>query len=215
MVEFSEIPPFNVVEFIKWETPASKYPEKEFGTARIVHDVYREGYYRNYKVRGYDYFQVIKPITITMLQTKENEKWDDWFVDDPPHWWSMEDYALRSMGKVLVAGLGLGLVIYPLLDNVDVESITVVEINKDVIDLIVPLLPITPESNIKIIHDNFYDFINKTKEKYDRIIVDIWRTESLEETRRLLKEEVEPLAVYLMKLFPDASVVFHGFGLEW
>lgn len=35
-------------------------------------------------------------------------------VDDPPHFWSMQDYTRKSIGNVLVAGLGLGLVTHEL-----------------------------------------------------------------------------------------------------
>ncbi len=207
----------KIIEIKKWKTPATDYPEIEYGSVRIRREPYTKGIYRNYGVRGYEYYIVDKPIDITSLEIKDDDSsvWKTWMVDDPPHWWSMQDYATSSMGKVLVAGLGLGLVTGELLNNVDVDSITVVERNEDVIGLITPLLPEAINVEFDIVNKDFYEFINDTDEKFDRIIIDLWVTGSLEETKRVFNDEVRPLSYYIKKLFPDASVVFHGFGLSW
>lgn len=206
----------DIVEIVDWKTPATDYPRKEFGGARISRGKYAKGIYRNYGVGGYEYFIVDKPIDITSLEIKENDgKWKTWMVDDPPHFWSMQKYSRNSSGNVLVAGLGLGLVTGELLNNVDVTSVTVIERNKDVMDLVSPLLPEAVDVRFEIKNEDFYRFINRTHEKFDRIIIDLWVTGSKEETLKVLNEEVRPLAHYIAKLFPDASVVFHGFGLSW
>lgn len=214
----------ETIEINTWKTPATDYPKKELGSARIVHGFYNYGYFHNYGVRGYEFFKVTKQIPVTSLEIKsqqlklsddKSKGWITWMVDDPPHWWSMQDYAKNSLGKVLVAGFGLGLVVHELLNNVDVDSITVVEQNKDVIDLISPLLPKPENVTFEIINKDFYIFIDETKRQFDRIIIDLWTSGSKEETIKILNEEVEPLSYYIETLFPDASVVFHGFGLEW
>lgn len=206
----------NVIEIEEWKTPATDYPEKEFGSAKIVHGFYNWGHYHNYGVNGYTFFEVKKQIPVTSLEIEDDKGiWQTWMVDDPPHWWSMKNYAENSSGRVLVAGLGLGLVTGELLNNVDVDSVTVVEHNKDVIGLISPLLPEAIDVQFEIVNQDFYKFINETDEKFDRLIIDLWVTGSAEETLRVLTDEVRPLAYYLMKLFPDASAVFHGFGLAW
>lgn len=206
----------DVIEISEWKTPATDYPEKEFGTAKIVHGFYNYGYFHNYGVNGYIFFEVTKQIPITSLEIKDDKGiWQTWMVDDPPHFWSMQNYAKNSSGRVLVAGLGLGLVTGELLNSVDVDSITVVEKNKDVIGLISPLLPKAIDVQFRILNEDFYDFINETNEEFDRLIIDLWVSGSAEETKRILGEEVRPLAYYLKKIFPDASAVFHGFGLSW
>jgi hypothetical protein len=205
----------EIIKISKWETPATDYPEKQIGSARIVHGFYNYGYFHNYEVRGYKFFEVTKQIPVTSLEIKDEKakNWVTWMVDDPPHWWSMQDYARNSVGRVLVAGLGLGLVTHELLDNVDVDSITVVERNKDVIDLISPLLPRAEGVKFQIINKDFYDFIHESEEDFDRIIVDLWTSGSLEETKRILHEEVLPFSYYLKIKYPDASMVFHGFKI--
>lgn len=203
-----------LVDIDDWNTVATLYSDKEVGSARIVHSKYKKGFYHNYGVNGYELFRVTNPIVITELQIREKGIWKTWMVDDPPHWWSMKNYAKRSSGNVLVAGLGLGLIEYWLCKNVDVSSVSVIEINEDVIKLITSLLKFE-DCDISIIKDDFYDFINKTDKKFDRIIIDLWVTGSAEETEKVLRDEITPLSYYIKKLFPDASVVFHGFGLEW
>lgn len=213
----------EVIKISKWKTPATDYPEKQTGSARIKHGFYNYGYFNNYGVRGYKFFEVTKQIPVTSLEIKDDKSkvWSTWMVDDPPHWWSMQDYARNSIGNVLVAGLGLGLVTHELLNNVtnskmlsDVGSITVVERNKDVIDLISPLLPEAKDVKFQIINKDFYDFIHESEEDFDRIIVDLWTSGSMAETKRILHEEVVPFSYYLKIKYPDASIVFHGFKVE-
>lgn len=205
----------KVIKIEEWKTPATNYPEKQVGSARIKHGFYNYGYFHNYGVRGYKFFEVTKQIPITSLEIRDEKSktWWTWMVDDPPHWWSMQDYARNSMGSVLVAGLGLGLVIHELLNNIDVNSIIVIERNNNVIDLIYPLLPKAESVKFQIINKDFYDFIHESEEDFDRIIVDLWTSGSLEETKKILEEEVRPLSVYLEMKYPDASIVFHGFRI--
>ena len=213
----------EIIKISKWHTPATDYPEKQLKSARIKHGFYNYGYFHNYGVRGYKFFEVTKQIPVTSLEIrdkdnrdkddKESKIWWTWMVDDPPHWWSMQDYAINSAGKVLVAGLGLGLVVHELLRNVDVDSINVIEKNKDVIDLIFPLLPKAENVKFQIITKDFYDFIHESKEDFDRIIVDLWTSGSLKETMKILDEEVRPLSIYLKIRYPDASIIFHGFRI--
>src|SRR5437660_7922122 len=108
----------------EWHSPVSNYPDETVGTARL-----RTGYYTGNKTynawgqRGVKYYKVPtgKKLPIKELQLKEEytnnygrklSKWNTWMVDDPPHCWAMEDYAMSNYtkGKVLVAGLGLGLI---------------------------------------------------------------------------------------------------------
>lgn len=204
----------NIIKIKEWKTPATNYPLIQVRNARITRRNYKKGYYHNYGVNGYKYFEVIKPIPITNLELKENKKWQTWMVDDPPHYWSMQNYANRSYRKVLIAGLGLGLVIHELSKNSNIDSITVIEIEEDVINLISPLLP-KFEINFEIIKEDFFKFIEYTSEDFDRIIIDLWTSGSKEETMRILEEEVEPAIVKVIKRFPYSSGVIHGFGLQW
>ncbi len=157
----------NFLKIASWETPATKYPLSKRGRVRLKRKPYRRGFYNMEGVRGYDYFTVKKPIPITSLIVDG----ETWMVDDPLHWYGMQDLAKAARGRVLVAGLGLGLVIHGLEENEAVTAIDVVEIDEDVIDLITPLIKM---KKTRIINDDFWRYLYETEETYDTFILDIW-----------------------------------------
>jgi len=110
---------------------------------------------------------VTGPIPITSLILGKTTV----MVDDPLHWYGMQDLAKASYGKVLVAGLGLGLIVHALEENNNVDSIDVVEINRDVISLVYPHIRVR---KTRIIHDDFWQYLYRTEESYDTCIIDIW-----------------------------------------
>jgi hypothetical protein len=80
------------------------------------------------------------------------------------------DYFVRKAnGDVLVAGLGIGLIITAIQSKEDVRSITVVEKNKEVIDLVLPHLP---KEKLTVVHADIFDY--RPERKYDTIYFDIW-----------------------------------------
>lgn len=154
----------NVLPVKENETPATKYPLRKVGSAELVRSKYKKGFYFMEGVDGYDFFYVEKPIEVTSLKIDG----ETWMVDDPLHNIGMKRLAENSEGKVLVGGLGLGLVIHELVKNPKVKQIDVVERNKDVIDLISPNLP---NDKVKIYNADVFDFKDKD---YDTIILDLW-----------------------------------------
>lgn len=126
----------------RWETPASSYPRKTSGRAHIVSHKYRRGLYECYRTQPlgsterYEFFDAQKPLTITSLKIGRKV----WMVDDPPHWWGIQELAALYEGHVLCAGLGLGLIVHALRANPKVNIITVIENSADVINLIHPLI---------------------------------------------------------------------------
>ncbi len=175
------------VLFIKnFETPYTNLPDLIYGKARITHVIYEDGLYRMEGVYGYSYYELLKPIKVTLLQVKtrvnRKRKWKTWMVDDPLHWYGMKEFSERCRnGNVLVAGLGLGLIVHHLAKRKDITEIIVVEKNRDVIGLIKPCLSF--DKRIKIIHGNYYKWIEKFAEKrkhFDNIIVDLWVGKGIE-----------------------------------
>lgn len=160
----------EVLEVRDWHTPATDYPERKVGSAEIERKNYGRGIYLMEQVKGYDFFEVKKPIPITSLKIDKKQ----WMVDDPLHWEGMEILGQKAKGNVLVGGLGLGLLIHSLAKNPEVKNVDVVEMNKDVIKLIKPQLP---DKKIKIHKGNIFDKEWLVKDKYDTVILDIWVTE--------------------------------------
>ena len=95
-----------------WKTPATAYPEARVGKAEIKTLRYR-GIYHAYGLQGHRFFRAVNlPIRSLAIEG------ETWMVDDPPHWWAMEDHARFYQGHVLVAGLGLGLIVHTLHDSI-------------------------------------------------------------------------------------------------
>lgn len=88
-----------------------------------------------------------------------------------------EDFVRWARGDVLIAGLGLGMVVLPLIRRAGVLSVTVIEKSQDVIDLVLPqlLAAVTPEEAAKL--TVLRDDINTWKpprRRWDYIYFDIW-----------------------------------------
>jgi len=156
----------RVLRIKEWKTVATDYPLKRLGVAEITRAPYRRGIYLMEQVMGYDFFFAETRIPVTDLRIRGKVV----MVDDPLHWYGMEGLANASRGNVLVGGLGLGLIVHHLVKNPEVKRIDVVEMEKDVIDLIKPLLP---NGKVKIHHGNIFD--PKWLElEPNTIILDLW-----------------------------------------
>lgn len=193
----------------QWHTPATDYAEHKIGDYRIHRGRYTHDVYNYWGMDGYLYFMVRKPIPITSLQQKKEGRWCGWMIDDPPQQRAMEIYAKYAHGKVLVAGLGLGLYLHELAKNKDVKSVTVIEISPEVATLMGPYLPSLPE--FVILLEDFYDFIAHDTEQWDTILVDLWVSHNVGEKLVLYYHHVIPLYDELKQKYPKADVTFHGF----
>ena len=90
---------------------------------------------------------------------------------------SMKEQMNRACGRVLVLGLGLGYFPYIVSAKSSVESITVVELSRDVIDIFEEeLLPQFPHrEKLKIVHADAIEFLDSVKpDEYDYCFADIW-----------------------------------------
>lgn len=132
----------------QWRSPASEYPRARVGSASIRTSWYEPGIYAAYKTRNLDYFYAAKRLYITVLKIDGKT----WMIDDPPHWWAMQEHAQNYEGHVVCAGLGLGLIVHALNENPKVDRITVIERSRDVIDLVSPLIP---HDKLMIIHEDW------------------------------------------------------------
>lgn len=79
----------------------------------------------------------------------------------------------EARGDVLIAGLGLGMVVHGLKAKPEVNSVTVVEINHDVIELVRPSLP----KDVLVMHMDIHEYAvlaHDLKREFDTIYLDIW-----------------------------------------
>lgn len=92
----------------------------------------------------------------------------------------------KATGRVLVAGLGLGMVVEGMLNKPDVTEVVVVEIDKDVIRLVGPHLLKKYSGRISIHTGSIHNYVPEGK--FDFAWFDIWdevSTENLTEMKEL------------------------------
>lgn len=105
--------------------------------------------------------------------------------DTPMERYSNMEFCHKVNGKVLVAGLGIGLIIQYALKQHGVTEIIVIEKHQDVIDLVAPKLE---NKKLKVICADINDWKPEKGEKFDTIYFDIWPdvcTDNLEEIKKL------------------------------
>jgi spermidine synthase len=104
-----------------------------------------------------------------------------------------KEFIQKANGDVIIFGLGLGLVIIPLLKKENVTSILVVELYQDLIDLVEPILKQHDlEDKLTIVQGDCFEFHNKMPKgrKFDSIYGDIWidiDTDNYEQMKTLTK----------------------------
>jgi len=92
-------------------------------------------------------------------------------TDTPMELRSNRPAARCANGDVLIAGLGLGLLLDWIVDKPDVGSVTVIEKERDVIDMVAPAFP-----GVTVIHGDIHDakkLLPKGK-RFDFAWLDIW-----------------------------------------
>lgn len=96
--------------------------------------------------------------------------------DHPSETITNQDFIDKAKGDVLVFGLGLGLIIFPLLNSPDIKSITIVEMDPHLPKVVGGIIsPHDLHKKVKIeVGDAFTYFEKMNDERYDTIYFDIW-----------------------------------------
>lgn len=119
-----------------------------------------------------------------------------WMSPAPSEILSMDEGIRKGTGKCLTMGLGIGFLPYMWLLKNDVESVTVIENNKDVIDLFDRI--IRPQfktcKRLEIIHvDAFEYYTEDFLGKFDYAYIDFWESndDGLKDYIRLMEKKVD------------------------
>lgn len=110
---------------------------------------------------------------VKLIYKPENEV----MMSDTPMERNTNQHFLNSAhGDVLIFGLGLGLIVLPLLEAENVSSVTVIELHQDLIDMVQPILKKHDKSNkLKCIQGDCFTYHEQIKGRmYDCIYGDIW-----------------------------------------
>ncbi len=186
-----------------WDTPASKYPLEKVGRAKITRKQVKKDFYYMEGVRGYAYYYVKNPIPVTSLRIGRETV----MVDDPLQWYGMQDLARHCRGKVMIGGLGMGLILRALKDNRDVTEIHIIENNPDVIELMLENLPMD-DPRWKIISVDVYWYLDHRAkcQKYDTVVLDIWWGRS----NRQMGMQMLAATAKTKYALPDAKLMIWG-----
>lgn len=157
----------------EWRTPLRDFAPRQTRRARLVVKDQRRGYYPMEGTGGFEFLRVRRaPLPVVVLERRDSAGshalrgtavgggWAEWMVDDPLHWYAMGELVERLQpGRLLVAGLGLGIQLRHLIHRDDISQIDVIEIDPDVIELISPTLP--GDDRVTIHEGDYYDWIEQ------------------------------------------------------
>ncbi len=190
------------LDITEWKTPATQYELAKLNNVSIIRIKQKAGYYNMEGVRGYEYYRNKKRIPVTCLKIGEEVV----MIDDPLNWYGMYDLAEHCTGRVLAAGLGLGLVLHGLQSNKNVTKIDVVENNPDVIKLMRENIP--PDNRIDIIHRDFWEYLesNDLSEGYNTVLLDIWWGDGNSQ----MALEMNILRFKVSAFIPEAKIMIWG-----
>lgn len=112
----------------------------------------------------------------------------EWMMAVPSESYTNDPFAAKAFGNVVTFGLGIGYYVYMTLLNNLVNSITVIEKSKEVIELFNEIKAQFPHNEkINIIHGDAFDYFNeKFLKDFDYIYVDIWQ--SSDDGRRIIEK---------------------------
>lgn len=165
--------PNDTIQIRSWRTPLTAAEARTVGEARLRHVRKTRGVYRFEGTKGFEFYQVTKPFSCAILERRKSSRgksWQQWMTDDPLHWVAMRKLCNRlPAGRILVAGLGLGLMAHHLVRRRDIQRIQIVELSADVIQLISPTLP--EDDRIEIKNDDFYNYIRRPSAKSNEAVL--------------------------------------------
>lgn len=146
-----------------------------------------------------NYVSLRNNLKCIMSDTPMEKRTNSWFV-------------ANAFGDVLIGGLGIGMILLAIQDKECVKSITVIEKNQEVIDLVLHQLPLNKKVNV--IHADVFDWKPQKGVKYDCVYMDIWSGIN----RDIYKKQMVPLkrkySRYL-KIKEESPDRFNKCWAEW
>lgn len=109
------------------------------------------------------------------------------------------EFVSKAHGKVLIGGLGIGMILLAIQDKENVEHITVVEKSKEVVELVANQLSLNEKVNIII--DDVFTY--KPSIRYNTIYMDIWNYINKDVYERDMKPLIARYRRYLVKKEED------------
>ena len=153
----------------KWKIESFSVSEKEYQMTKIRALV--NG--RNEYVPPGDYKRLMRGSVVVMSNTPMEIATNMEFIN-------------RAKGRVLINGLGLGMVLSAILKKSDINQVTIIEKSPEVIKLVAPAFQ--ENSKVSIIQADAFEYIPPEGENFDVVYHDIWDyicSDNLTEMRKL------------------------------
>ena len=180
----------NQIEFIDLHTIYTEKIEKNDWVISKISLTEEEVYLE--RMRNFRNYFMVAGLKANFEYVKLFRKKDGiWMSDTPMERNSNNGFIQDANGDVLIFGLGLGLIVFPLLQNESVKSIKVVELNQEIIDLVSPYIKAKDTHNkFSVVQGDAYEHHKIDNQKYDCVYGDIWRdisTDNYEGMKTLTK----------------------------
>ena len=165
-------PPFTpVVDYLpaqetdEWEIEHFETDEKETKD-RALMSVFSD---------TYELYYDLKPGKYVRLTDKQATFSGTVMTDTPMERRTNLEIVERAHGDVLIAGLGLGMIIVPIMAKPEVKTVTVVEISQSLIDLVGPHLEKLPGiKKLMLVTSDVMEFWPKSSSRWNVVYFDIW-----------------------------------------
>lgn len=171
-IPLSKIYPDEPIECESYKIEKFTISESQLERVRLEH-LLRGTSYMIYGLKSdYQYVRLL-------IKNLELEEYEVMMSDTPMEYRTNDHFIQNANGDVLIFGLGLGMIILPLLQCNDVNSITVVELFDDLIKCVEPVLkPYDLHDKLTIVQGDamkYHEKVEKGK-KFDCIYGDFWPT---------------------------------------
>jgi hypothetical protein len=210
--EYPKLHSYSMVyPVINWSTPITNIPEQSMPPYHISKMIIKKGDVLGLEWDGHNHCVFMEDTLITILTEGEKEIVDPssvWMSDTPQEYFTHWNLVIRSKGpNILVVGLGLGLLVHLLSLRKDIKKIVIIDISPEIINMVSPYLPNTPE--ITVIKGDFFDVIFNLYNSgidFNSIICDIWKGIDNASQEKYLK-----CRKTLQELYPNAVHLFWAF----
>ena len=119
------------------------------------------------------------------------------------------EFCSKAHGDIIIGGLGIGMIIMAIQDKPEVKSITVIEKNQEVIDLVASQLDFNEKVNI--ICADVFEWKPERGVKYDMAYMDIWNWIN----EGVYKKEMQPLKRKYARFLRSKDINPNRFNKCW
>ncbi len=168
---------------------------------KIIPKGQRERFFLDGKVVQCEHLDDYPIIKLIEKRGDEEDHWqNNCYMTDTPYEIETNRKAIEhARGDVLDLGLGIGYFSHHAKQKKEVKSVTIVEKQKEIIDLVYPAIK---NKKTKIIHDDAMKFLRKNKKKYDMINIDflggMLPFDEMKKLRKLGEKNLKPDGIVVL-----------------